>query len=93
MIENTDISLGSKMKSILTIIFAVGVLAFAGLSPAVAQQTPEQICQAKARNKIGCKCAVQTGGSVRENGAWTTPSGPGRQTFAACVEKNGGSMR
>jgi hypothetical protein len=82
------------MRRIVAAIFIlVGGSFIAIPSPAAAQQTPEQICQAKAKNKTGCKCAVQTGGTVRENGNWTTPRGPGRQTFAACVERNGGSMR
>jgi hypothetical protein len=83
-----------NMKIFLKVTLSIVVLASAFSSSSYAQQTQEQLCQAKARNKTGCKCAVQTGGAVRQDGNWSMPTtAMGRQTFAACVEKNGGSMR
>jgi hypothetical protein len=81
------------MKMIIKLTLSFCLVTFVFASPTFAQSEQEKLCQTKAKNKTGCKCAVQTGGAVRENGTWTTPRGPGRQTFAACVEKNGGSMR
>jgi hypothetical protein len=70
-------------------IVAVAILiTCAGYSfQAVAQKAVNPQC-ANMRDKIGCTCALENGGSVRPNGTWSYPN-KAVDAFAQCKIRNG----
>jgi hypothetical protein len=71
-------------------LVAIGSLALAFLVTTASAQDPR--CS-KARDKIGCNCAMQNGGWITPDGGWATRRGNAapNEAFIKCMKSRGRS--